>query len=169
METTSDYYALTLPVSTDQQLRHASPFLVDHRSPMEHLRAVETLAQYFKREMHFDQVQFDAGETPDSLGYVPYQAWFFHEPARDLLEEDEPLKLRIFGACCFRWREWTNAEPSWSLDWVWMHPYFRRRGHLAAAWPTFQARYGIRFDVAQPLSIEMEAFVQTMSLQGDQG
>lgn len=155
----ADIYALTLPVITHPWLDCESPLRLPPDSPKILLRSVGKLAYYFKREMHFDFVQFEANEAKGDSGFVPYEAFVFFEPARDRLCENKPMLLRVFGACCFRLREKSDHASSWSLDWVWMHPYFRRRGHLTSAWPMFELRYGRGFHVAQPLSLAMESFM----------
>ncbi|WP_188131136.1 hypothetical protein [Paraburkholderia panacisoli] len=155
-----DLYSLAPPISRHEYLKAASPLKIDCHSPLELRKAVEQLAYYFKRELGFDFVQFEAAETEASIGFVRYEAHLFYETAYDHIVEDEATPHRIFGACCFRWREWTDHAPGWSMDWVWMHPYFRRRGHLRQAWGSFQQHYGDEFHVAPPLSIEMEAFVK---------
>jgi hypothetical protein len=54
------------------------------------------------------------------------------------------------GACCFRkWKDWT-------MQFAWLHPYFRRRQLLTAAWPQFEQEFG-RFKLEPPLSPEMES------------
>lgn len=155
-----DPYSLAPPVSRHPYLDGGWPLKIEPGSPVELRRAVETLAYYFKKEMGFDGLQFEAAETQASLGYVPYEAYLFHDTAYDQIVENEAIPHRIYGACCFRWREWSDHAPCWSLDWVWLHPYFRRRGHLQRAWPTFQHAYGDDFHVASPLSIGMQAFVK---------
>jgi len=155
----ADYYSLSLPVSRGRWLDAPSPLVVVPGSPLAARRAVETLAHYFRREMHFDFVQFDATETPASPGFAPYEAWLFHELAHDRLTEAQPSPRRVFGACCFRWKEWRDHDPGWSMHWAWLHPYFRRRGHLADAWPLFQQRYAEGFHVERPLSVQMQAFL----------
>ncbi|MEX3969780.1 hypothetical protein [Paraburkholderia caribensis] len=157
-----DQYALSPPISRHRYLDGVSPLKVDPDAPLELRRAVETLARYFKKELGFDELQFEASETRESLGYVPYEAYIFYNTAHDRLLEDQVTPHRIFGACCFRWREWKDQEAGWSHDWVWMHPYFRRRGHLRRAWPLFQQRYGERFHIELPLSIEMQAFANSL-------
>jgi hypothetical protein len=159
----ADYYSLSLPVATLPELE-SNPTLVLPSSPTIIRKRVELFAKYFKREMHFDFPQFEAAETPDKSWYVPYEAYLFHKSADDLWHGEGPIKHRFFGACCFRWREYTNAPAEWSLDWVWFHPYFRCRGHLQSAWPRFAEKYG-HFDLAQPLSCGMEKFLQKINWQ----
>jgi hypothetical protein len=113
---------------------------------------VERFARYFLREMHFDGIQFEAAETPQSLGYVPYKAYLF--AAQD----------RYIGAGCFRYREDQDAKIPWLFDWMWLHPYFRREGHLTQAWPALLQEFGT-FRLGHPLSISMEAFLRKVGWQ----
>jgi hypothetical protein len=151
------YYSLNPPVSTTLSA-YQSPLLVLPDSPRRIREFVETFGKYFRREFHFDFVPFEAAETPSSPGYVPYEAYLFHEVASDLFEVDKPVKHRCIGACGFRWIEWSNAPACWSFQWAWFHPYFRARGHLSKAWPSFVQRYG-EFHVQQPISGAMEKFL----------
>lgn len=153
----ADYYSLSLPVGILPGLE-CSPTLVLSTSPVIMRKRVERFAKHFQREMHFDFPQFEAAETPDKSCFIPYEAFLFHTSADDLWHGEGSVKRRFFGACCFRWREWTNAPAEWSLDWVWLHPYFRSRGHLKNAWPNFEKKYG-HFHLAQPLSCGMEKFL----------
>ncbi|WP_155741419.1 hypothetical protein [Burkholderia territorii] len=155
----SDGYSLSLPVSRDPVFDHRSPVLVFPHDPHELRQHVELLARYFKREGHFDHMQFEADEAVADPDFVRYEAWLFHVPAWDLATEDQGTPRRMIGACCFRWREWSDLEPGWSLDWIWLHPFERDRGHLSKAWPVFEARYGASFHVATPLSLAMQAFL----------
>jgi hypothetical protein len=43
----------------------------------------------------------------------------------------------------------------WALQWIWFHPYERRKGHLRNAWPYFLDRFGT-FQVEPPLSPAMD-------------
>lgn len=155
--TMSDYYSLSLPTSATVT-HEPSPLLVLPNSPTSMRKHVEKFAAHFKREMHFDSLQFASSESPDQPWFVRYEAYLFHEMASDLLDEDKPTRHRFFGACCFRWRESDDAPPNWSLDWIWFHPYFRGRGHLQKAWLYFERRYG-EFHVAPPLSARMKEIV----------
>lgn len=154
----SDYYSLSLPVAEMRTISQ-SPTLVLPSDSILMRRRIEKFAKHFKREMRFDFPQFEAEEQPGMYGYVPYEAYIFHEAAGDVWFGEGPIKQRFFGACCFRWREWGNASPEWSLDWVWLHPYFRKRGFLAETWPKFKQKYG-DFHLAEPLSCCMKTFIQ---------
>ncbi|MEM5372841.1 hypothetical protein V4C53_43530 [Paraburkholderia azotifigens] len=160
----SDYFSLNLPLCRHRCLDDESPQQVTYASPVGLRQALETLARYFKRELGFDFMQYGADETPASKGYIPYEAYLFYEPAYDRQTHwDQRLSQRIFGACCFRQRQTDGRDASWSLDWAWMHPYFRRRQHLTRAWITFEQRYGAGFHVEPPLSLGMEAFLNAMN------
>ncbi len=152
------YYSLEPPVSTSLT-NSPSPLLVVPDSPYRIRRFVETFAKHFRREFAYDFVPFEAAETPTTLGYIPYEAYLFHEVARDLLAPDYPVKHRCFGACVFRRVECENAPACWSLQWVWLHPYFRNRGYLSEIWPEFIQKYG-SFNVELPLSAAMEKFLE---------
>ena len=152
------YYSLEPPISTSISA-HPSPLLVTPSSPRRIREFVETLGKRFRRELDFDFVPFEASETPKSQGYVPYEVYLFHEVASDLFEFDKPVKHHCIGACGFRWAEWSNAPACWSLQWAWFHPYFRGRGHLSKAWPSFIQKYG-NFHVQRPVSAAMEKFLE---------
>lgn len=157
MLTAKDEYTITLPVSGD--LRSPSPTLVRPESPIQIRQSVELLARYFMKEMRISGIQFDAAETRDKSWFVPYEAYLFHVDAFDVSEEENPVAQRIFGACCFRWRTWDDVPAGWTLDWIWMHPFFRARGHLRKAWPKFEQKYG-KFYLQRPSSCAMESFLK---------
>jgi len=92
--------------------------------------------------MDYDNIQFAASESALSFGFVKYEAYLFHNGEN------------YVGACCFRW-----PESTWQLDWLWMHPFVRRRGYLKKAWPQFEKKYG-HFDLTKPISCEMEIFLR---------
>jgi len=153
----TDNYTISLPV-TDQLLL-GERTEVKQDSPLHERELVEQFARYFKNEMHFDFIQFEASETAEHSWYVPYSAWLFHETARDQLEEESEPPQRIYGACCFRWREWENHEPTWQMDWLWLHPYFRGKGILNSHWQFFRGSMA-PFVLSQPLSPGMERFLK---------
>lgn len=64
----------------------------------------------------------------------------------------------IVGAAGFRKGVWTDPEPRWTLEWVWITPKLRSRGILSRAWPTFQRLYG-DFPVERPLTEAMTKFL----------
>lgn len=126
----------------------ADPILVCRNSPENYRKSVERFARYFLREMNFDFIQYEAEENFLFPGYKPYHAYLFHN------------RTRFLGACCFRFNE--LATPSWCLDWVWLHPFARRNGHLKNTWPLFCEKYG-RFNISEPLSDGMKNFLHKIN------
>lgn len=139
------FYTISLPQVSGQAPN--SPHAVLPESPKRMREHVERFARYFLREMHTGGIQFEATESPHSPCYVPYKAYLFND------------RYHFFGAGCFRWRELQDAPASWSLDWLWLHPYFRSQGHLTRAWSVFEASHE-NFRLARPLSPGMQAFLR---------
>jgi hypothetical protein len=132
----------------DARARENDPNLVDASSPPWKHAEMYRRAWAFKREMHFDFVQWESPEgAPDSdaQGY--------------LLSDDAG---RIQGAVAFRWRQVEDRpEPGvWCLDWVWVCPGARRGGVLARVWPMLRDRFG-DFHVEGPVSEAMQAFLRS--------
>lgn len=73
----ADIYALTLPVITHPWLDCESPLRLPPDSPKILLRSVGKLAYYFKREMHFDFVQFEANEAKGAAASYPMKLLCF--------------------------------------------------------------------------------------------
>ena len=131
------YYTIKLP-----DLRTCGTLEVTPKSPMRLRKAVERFAYYFHREMGFDFVQFVAADkTPNYITYI-----FF----------DESRNVHC-GACCFRWRKYTNHEPQWAMQWIWIHPYRRRSGILKKHWPMFDKLRP--FLLERPVSPAMQGFI----------
>jgi hypothetical protein len=91
---------------------------VVHKSPILLRKEVEHFAYYFRREFHYDFVQFAAR---DNTGYTAY-----------LFTNEARMHPRVWiGACCFRIRnDKTIGFPIQALQWMWIHPYYRSRGIL---------------------------------------
>lgn len=124
---------------------------VTQGSPRKLRVACRKIAEFFRREGGYDFVQFDENETDE------YHAFLFFDP---LDGGDE-----VIGACCFRWREWTNSDPGWGLQWIWLHPYFRGKGILKGHWPFFMEKFG-NFSVEGPVSRIMFDFLKKYYPQG---
>lgn len=126
---------------------------VTARSPLKHRQAVESVAKFFRREFHYDFVQYRAvDEEPNCTAYL----W----RARGWLGESNT----VVGGCCFRWVKWRDAPDGWSLSWIWLHPYERRRGRLTEAWPYFRAKFG-DFHIERPVSSAMQGFLKKINQQ----
>jgi hypothetical protein len=119
-------------------------------------RAVECIAYYFRREFGYDFLQYCSLEMDDD----GHRAYIWADPCT-LNEQD---KITVFGACCFRWRTWKDApsdfpSKSYALQWIWLHPYQRRKGILDKAWPYFLARFD-PFVPEGPHSPAMQGFLR---------
>jgi hypothetical protein len=152
------YYSLDPPLSSKLN-KDDSPILVTVKSSKTFRNYVEFCARCFIREFPFGGLGFSADEKPKYRNHIPYEAFLFHRPAYDVLTKpDSKLKQRIIGACCFRYVQYTSYPAQWVMQWVWFHPYCRRRGYLSKAWPMFQERYKA-FSVQKPLSASMQSFL----------
>jgi hypothetical protein len=95
-------------------------------------------------------IQFEVTD-PDE-----YEAFLWHEPH----DVDDKGRSGVIGACCFkRRRRHDLPSPIWAMQWIWFHPYRRRRGLLKRTWPYFRHRYG-RFFVEGPHSHGMMEFLK---------
>lgn len=116
-------------------------------SPLRHRRAVYRLADCRRRELGCAlQYGFDGDEDdPDHVAFL----WVHPEGVGRSWE----FRVPCVGAACFRLR-----DEAWALQWVWLHPYFRRQELLSDAWPAFVREFGA-FAVEGPLSDAMRAFL----------
>lgn len=149
-----------IPTSLEKQLGHlwTQPARVLWDSDKRLHLMVEKLAKYFRREFQYDSIQYSARESMEKNGTQEAFLW----------TNDPGCRHFAIGACCFRWRVWTNAPPGWALQWIWLHPYERNRGRLTRAWPYFQDRFG-DFHVEPPLSPAMRAFLARQTRDVDRG
>lgn len=150
-----DDYSIILPVS---ELYDSSSGIltVEKESEEDFRRQLERFARYFKKEFKYDFIQYEANEH--LYEDHKYSGFLFSEMARDKLEEDMPVVFRLFGGGCFRWRDFKDHDSSWVLDWVWLHPFFRHRGHFSQHWEHMKQYYG-EFLIEPPLSADMEKFL----------
>lgn len=109
--------------------------------------AVEQLGRYFRREFSYDFLPYTAREH-ERVGDGTLQAYLLFDPV-----EVRDVVLRPIGACSFLLR-----QDRWMMNWIWLHPFARRRGHLTKAWQFFHKCYN-NFDVQHPLSSAMESFL----------
>jgi hypothetical protein len=110
---------------------------------------VERFAFYFRREMHYDSVQFRIRESEGALHDKQWVAFLF-------VSRNDILPHGV-GATCFRWRHWGHAPASWAMQWAWLHPYYRNQHYLTDKWPIFCSLFG-DFVVEDPLSPAMQVF-----------
>ena len=64
----------------------------------------------------------------------------------------------IVGAASFSWIIWTDCQPGWRLNFIWIAGKWRRQGLLSKRWPAWQQTYGA-FSVERPWSKSMHAFL----------
>jgi hypothetical protein len=107
---------------------------------------VEVMATYFRREFHYDFVQYDRNWRDDNPGDRAY-IW----TENDWLVND---RVPVIGAVSFRQR-----TSHYALQWIWIHPFQRNRCRLTMAWSYFLDRFG-DFKVEGPLSHAMEGFLK---------
>lgn len=155
-------YFLRRPAATDLGIVHllmrngTGLYEVHNTSAVPIRRAVATLARYFRREFEYDFVQY---QEQNEDGPDKCIAWLFVD--RRGMEGDVAV-----GACCFRWREWTDRAPCWALQWIWFHPFARGKGTLSQAWPYFVRRFA-PFIVEGPFSRAMEGFMVALGIDPD--
>jgi len=117
--------------------------LVNHLSPIWKHNQMLLRARAFKKELHFDFLQWHYRKgscNSDVEGYL-----FTSEQGS------------IVGACCFRFKK-VSDNFRWVLDWVWVCPTERRSGILESRWSNFKAKYG-DFFVTPPISGSMQEFL----------
>lgn len=127
------------------------PVLFIDRTSIEQWKAhLAVIARYFKKEMKFDNLQFDESmyDNEDFVGFL------FLERAMDLVAHEDHYPNRVVGGGVL-----VEHGASYELDWVWLHPFSRNRGLLRNSWKTFARRFG-QFSVATPLSVQMSAFLE---------
>ena len=133
----------------EERKTNDAPELVTSKSPPWKHKEMYVRALAFKREFNYDFVQWQ-GDKGDSDPCV-----------HGFLFTDESGS--IVGACSFRRRKKKESEHYWELDWIWICPKERRKGHLSSRWKALRSRFG-NFCVAYPVSDDMKAF---LAKQGD--
>lgn len=139
----SHYYRIDLKETPDRYFG-ASLVKVLPGSPRLLRREVERFACYFRREFHYDFVQFEASWAG------PYTAYIIPSNGGGFWWA---------GACCFQKRIFPHMSGMEldSLQWIWLHPYFRNRKILRGIWSELRAAHG-DFFLEHPLSPAMKAF-----------
>ena len=142
-----------------------APFMViGPQSPLSWLKAIEEMAYYFKRELMFEFPTYSANERfkpelqRDRVLVFHRTEVLGHKPT-PRNPKDFINAYTFFGAIGVRWRKWECAPASWSLPWVWLHPYERRRGRLSKAWPFLLKMFPNPY-VEPPISPAMSAFLK---------
>lgn len=135
-----------LPVMVAElQAKGIEAELVTCNSPEWKHEEMYTRAMAFKREFHYDFVQWKSREGQED-----------HDVHGYLFSGDQG---EIVGACAFRNRSEDVETKKWALQWIWICPRERRKGHLAKRWPDFRSLFG-DFMVEPPVSENMQAFLK---------
>ncbi|MDA8084066.1 MAG: hypothetical protein M0024_10460 [Nitrospiraceae bacterium] len=130
-----------------------NPLEVTYKSAKQHRKAVYKIARFFKKEFQYDFVQYGYdGDEKDEL----HCAFLWIDPGT--VELATEFRVPCVGATCFRWRSNADDSPLWVMDWIWIHPFYRRKGLLTAAWPQFRDRFK-DFVCERPLSEAMKKFL----------
>ena len=137
----SHYYRIDLKETPDRYYGESLVKVVPG-SPWLLRREVEKFGYYFRREFDYG-IQFEASDTR------PYSAYIFasHEG------------FLWVGACCFRKCIFPHMDGMVldSMQWAWLHPYFRNHGILKSHWKALHAEHG-DFFLEHPLSPAMRSF-----------
>lgn len=144
----------------------ADCYKITAASPLALRRAVWLLAVYFRREFGYDFLQYGHCGHENDPRHVAF-LWLGGERIRLARNGFASDRIAV-GACCFRWREWREGQPTYALQWVWFHPFARRRGFLADCWPAFCAAFS-PFYVEGPLSHAMRGFLLKMGTHCERG
>ena len=138
------HYQIDLPIAGYKSSPRLVP--VNVTSPMRLRSHLERFARYFLLEMNAGGMMFKASEAQTSPGFLQYKAFLF-------ASQD-----RYVGGACFRFRDDQDVDTPWLFQWLWIHPYFRRRGVLTATWSEMRAQVG-EFRLAEPVSSHMQSFL----------
>ena len=126
-------------------------FEVDEKSKVVYHRAVYKIAFFLAKEFHWNIMYgWDNKDDPEK-----HTAFIFIHPEAAF---SRGFKVPVIGAACFRWREYVDHDHTWILNWIWLHPYFRRKGILQKHWNFFHEKFG-DFHFEYPYSNAMKNFL----------
>lgn len=154
-----DVVNIIAPLITSKKYMGSHPFRITNKSLKQHRMAVYKIARFFRKEFGYDFVQYHYEEKDDETKSVAF-LWVHPEAVFSV----QDFRVPCIGATCFRWRKWEEFE-GWAMQWIWMHPFYRRKGLLTKAWPKFRKEFG-EFKVEPPLSDAMRAFLAKIDLSG---
>jgi hypothetical protein len=136
-------------------------------SPVRWLKAVEKIGNYFRREMKFDFAPFDAKQfryLPDlhrDRVVVFYEDKILDRESTSRNPRDFNNVYICLGAIYFR----SSPRPgpsSWTLAWIWLHPYKRHQGILSGAWQYLMKMFP-NPHIETPISLAMTGFLKKMN------
>lgn len=130
-------------------------------------QAVEVYANYFRREFQYDFVQYCSESDQYNWRERHQKAAFLFTDTRGPSYRGELGTVNTVGACCFRYTEDKEHLNFWAMQWIWLHPYYRRSGILTRHWELFCQNF-YPFLVETPLSNAMKAFLEKRSYGHDE-
>ncbi|BCU12764.1 MULTISPECIES: hypothetical protein [Microcystis] len=130
-----------------------NPIRITYKSPIQYRKAVYKIACFFRREFRYDFVQYGYEGEENDPKHVAF-LWL-HPEARPFTGD---FRIPCIGATCFRYREWTDNPAGYAMQWIWFHPYWRRKGLLSESWSDFKQEFG-DFICEQPISEAMTKFL----------
>ena len=112
-------------------------------------KAIYKIALYFKREFKYDFVQYSVEEDYRKSHHAfAFVKWNYDG------------KYLVYGAFCMRWRnKMKEIMDHWGLQWIWLHPFERCKGHLSEIWEGLNHHFP-GFIVESPLSSGMLNFLE---------
>jgi len=122
---------------------------VKQDSPLALRKLVREFAWNFKKELQYDFTQYSVNDKDDYTAY--------------LICTKHKIPKLIVGALCLRRRQepWIwKGKPYIGLQWVWIHPLFRKDGLFSEVWRELMRLYPKRFLVEWPWSDAMKNFLQ---------
>ncbi len=138
--------SIVLPRFNEDELNNGVIY-VHSSSLKKYKEAIECFGLYWCRELDYSP---------------PYRTEDHYENCEGFLFRN-PHDLNVVGGGCFSKNQTVMKDKTqklvWWLDWVWIHPFFRHKGYLSRAWPTFKNVYG-NFIVQRPYSKPMECFLK---------
>jgi hypothetical protein len=151
-----DFYSISLPTVKSSKATDEGLLAVTPASSAQRIDLVERFGTYIKRELKYDfPPDIDDGDGAKVKGYFFLgDGWY-------------PPNLQPVGVVVFKYVNANRVRPEhveqignrWWLEWIWLHPYERRKGLLSRHWPAFVEEFG-NFYVAPPLSHSMKQFLE---------
>ena len=138
------FYSIRLPKLTPDCEVDDGRIYVNKFSNDSHLSCLSRFSKYFSREGNYGMPAEYIWNTTAFEGYLLA----------------DPYAQVVFGAVVF-----TPMTGTARLDWVWLHPYFRKRQVFQKHWDYLLNKYanesnGYRVLVQRPLSHAMLAFLK---------
>jgi len=151
-----EYFTIRRPVVSSTDMRRAGEFvargltMLTGRPSASVLRAAEAMGYYIRRELRYDFPLFSAAAWPIQGLYLLHEDDFERAPA---------IRCRVIGAAHVRPESWESADDKLeTLNWVWLHPFYRNNGVFAGVWRHLERRHA-PMAVQYPHSPAMKKFL----------